>query len=316
MQIQKIELNKIYKGDAYNLLKFIDTESIDISISSPPYFNQREYTYPEEIGQETTIEQYINHLSIVYSEVMRTLTDRGNLFIVISDVKIDTSLAMVPFKLADALLKKCPGIIFKQIPIWEKPNPPPMNYSSTWVDNYEFVLWFAKGPNYFFNLQHEPYETDITKMSRSIKFGGNKSKFVDLPRYSGKKWKPNPLGRLQRSVWRIAKSSIDTNHPAVYPEELVDKILASACPKMICTKCKRPVYEELEIDNDDNQHAKIIACNCDAHYRRSILLDPFMGSGTSAVCAFKHELDFIGIEYNPNYVHEANRRIKNIKSKI
>lgn len=307
---QDIKLNKIYKGDAYAMLKLVDSESVDISISSPPYYKEREYTYDNEIGQESTLDRYIERLSIIYSEVLRTLTDRGNLFIVICDVKDKGSLQNVPSKLIEAIRKYQPQSIFQQMIIWEKPNPPPMNYVSKWVDNYEFVIWLSKSPNFFFQPQYEPYETDITKLSRDIKFGGNKSKFVDLPRYSGKKWVPNPLGRLQRSVWKIAKSSIDTNHPAVYPEELVTRILNAAVPALVCGSCDRPFYYTLKMEKGKQVS---IENRCEHQvFRKPILLDPFMGSGTSAIAAIKRCCDYIGFEYNPNYVKEANRRINQI----
>lgn len=307
---EEMKLNKIYKGDAYAMLKLVDSESVDISISSPPYYKQREYTYETEIGQEQTLEYYITRLGIIYSEVLRTLTDRGSMFIVICDVKDKGSLQNVPAKLIDAIRSYHPQSIFQQMIIWEKPNPPPMNYVSKWVDNYEFVIWLSKSPNFFFQPQYEPYETDITKLARSIKFGGSKSKFVDLPRYSGKKWVPNPLGRLQRSVWKIAKSSIDTNHPAVYPEDLVTKILNAATPNLICRECARPFYYTLKMQKG-KQVSIENKCEHD-NFRKPIVLDPFMGSGTTAIGAINNSCDFIGFEYNPNYVNEANRRIKQI----
>lgn len=85
--------------------------------------------------------------------------------------------------------------------------------------------------------------------------------------------RPNPQGRNMRTVWSINTSPTREAHFATYPQELVNRLIKAGCPE------------------------------------GGIILDPFIGSGTTAICARKLNRNFVGIELNPDYVELANKRI-------
>ena len=138
-------------------------------------------------------------------------------------------------------------------------------------------------------------------------------------------------------------------HFAVFPESLCEIPIKSGCPEKVCKKCGMPKLQRIEGGNKEafnyrirdvkkgkikhinrkasaeelagTQDSKytselkvktILGCQCDAGNNAGIVLDPFMGSGTTAVVAKKLERNFIGFELNPEYVRIARKRLKNM----
>ena len=77
--------NTVIFGDALHGLKMLESESVDTCITSPPYYNLRDYGKDEQIGRENTPEDYINNLVLVFREVRRVLKKDGTLWINIGD---------------------------------------------------------------------------------------------------------------------------------------------------------------------------------------------------------------------------------------
>jgi site-specific DNA-methyltransferase (adenine-specific) len=162
--------------------------------------------------------------------------------------------------------------------IWEKSNVMPESVTDRCSRSYEFVFFFVKEPkNYFYEQQHEPYETPPKELARYLefdyegqatkdyesalaqnpsdtkrriiegirakataigKFGGNKAEGYGNPTYSGKPWIPQELlGRNMRNVWKIATESYEGQHFAPYPQELCRRCIVSGCPEFICNNC-------------------------------------------------------------------------------
>lgn len=82
-------MNKIIIGDAFEALRHIPDESVDICVTSPPYYGLRDYGVDGQIGMENTPEKYINRLVKVFTEVKRTLKNDGTLWLVIADSYAD-----------------------------------------------------------------------------------------------------------------------------------------------------------------------------------------------------------------------------------
>ena len=152
------------------------------------------------------------------------------------------------------------------------------------------------------------------------------------------------LGRRKRCVWDISTKSFSGAHFATFNEELIETPIKSGCPEEVCKKCgipKEKVYEmeqTSEVKNiDSNTKYKSFEeestvrqgftsetkwkppviksvsykhCNCSEGFEPGVVLDPFMGSGTSAVVALKQNKKFIGIELNQDFIDIANKRIK------
>ena len=93
-------------GDVIEQLKRIPSNSIDLAITSPPYWDQRDYGIKGQIGIEKEPEEYINKLLIAFDELKRVLKDTGSFFLNLGDKYVGKNLQMIPFKLAIKMQSK------------------------------------------------------------------------------------------------------------------------------------------------------------------------------------------------------------------
>ena len=148
---------QIYCGDSLSLLKTFEGNSIDMCITSPPYFNLRDYGTKGEIGQESTIENYLDNLVGVFNVVKTVLKEGGSLWVNLGDVYIDGSLACIPdlFKLRMV----ASGWICRNEIIWHKPNAMPSSAKTRFNNDYEKLFFFTKSKDYYFETQYEPFKS-------------------------------------------------------------------------------------------------------------------------------------------------------------
>lgn len=149
------------------------------------------------------------------------------------------------------------GFVLKNDIIWKKPNGFPNGAAARrrFSINYEHVLFFVKDKSkYYFQTQYEPYVTDPSEWNnKGPRLGGGKAAGYGSAVYSGKYWVPNICGKIKRSIWEINTQKQRDKFYAAYPEKLVEIAINACCPQ-----------------EDD-----------------SIVLDPFLGSGTTALVALK-----------------------------
>jgi hypothetical protein len=181
------------------------------------------------------------------------------------------------------------------------------------------------------------------------KIGGNKAKGYGTRTYSGNPWQPFKGGRIMRSVWEINRVGFAGEHYATYPEQLCITPILATCPRYICKKCghaRHTIYAEerkntrpgnnvgnkksgTEGDPNSSLHKSDLSkyrqeiirtamglstrCDdCSSEFDSGIVLDPFMGSGTTALVAKKLGRRFIGIELKKDYIETANKRLSSI----
>lgn len=307
----------IIEGDALTQLKTLDSESVDCCITSPPYWALRDYKQPGQLGLEPTFQEYINKLIEIFNEVKRVLKRTGSCWVNLGDTyNPEKSLCLIPQRFQIQMVDQ--GWICRNTVIWYKPNCMPSSAKDRFTVDFEYLFFFTKNQKYYFDTQYEPLNPDTLRESRytvnlterkdqetrqglnkwkprkeyeennvqsplSIKkrivnkvyFGGNKYPGQEgIPAtYSGNEWEPNGLGRIKRAVWRISPQPFSEAHFAVFPEKLVETPIKATCPV------------------------------------EGTVLDPFLGSGTTALVALKNARNFIGIELNPDYITIANKRL-------
>lgn len=143
----------VYIGDVRRALKLIPDESVDCVITSPPYWKQRDYKHPEQIGQESSHLEYIEKLVEVFTEVKRVLKPTGTMFLNIGYKYINKELLLIPEMLALELQKNGWALINKII--WHKPNAMPSAVKNRFSNLYEPVFLFVKKEskfNYYFSI--------------------------------------------------------------------------------------------------------------------------------------------------------------------
>lgn len=154
-----------------------------------------------ELGQEPTVELYINHLTEIFKECKRVLKDKGSLWINIADTYIDSGeqrkgLYCVPDRLRIALVND--GWICRMENIWHVLNKMPTSVKDRFNTDHEKMFMFVKQPNYYFEQQY----------------------------VEGKDGKP----RAMRTVWDIPNGASSKSNTASFPEKLVEIPLLATCP--------------------------------------------------------------------------------------
>ena len=317
-----MELNKIYNEDCLEGLKKLPDNSIDCCITSPPYFGLRDYGNDNQIGLEETPEEYVAKLVDVFSEVKRVLKAEGTLWLNLGDSYIakpksnydgkgkslndkaygtgDTTLGYkqsadkfkallgagnyknkdligIPFMVAFAL--RADGWYLRQDIIWHKLNPMPEPVKDRCVKSHEYIFLLSKSEKYYFDyksIQEEATSVDdLEKRIRGGKELWKTQKAQTTYSMSGvgrdrremySKSEDGTYKRNKRDVWTINLKPDLSAHFAVFPEDLIKPCILAGCP------------------------------------RDGVVLDPFMGSGTTARMATMMNRNYIGFELNPEYV--------------
>lgn len=154
-------------GDVEDQLKRLPPKRVDVIVTSPPYYKQREYGAQGEIGQEKTPEDYVKRMVKVAGELRRVLKDTGSYFLNVGDKFIDKKQQLIPFKIAAEMQKN--GWIVRNLIVWHKfPNPMPTSIKNRFNDVTEPIIFFVKDSgkyftyDYYFNLDplRVPPKTD------------------------------------------------------------------------------------------------------------------------------------------------------------
>ena len=147
-------MNKIICGDAQTELKKIETESVDLIITSPPYYKQRSYSEGDdlEIGNEWIINDYFNNLEAVFSECLRVCKRTGSIVFNMGDIYVKKDLQLLPYRFAIRMKDRFspPLKLINEI-TWVKSNPTPKQYNKRLISSTEPFFHFVRSDNYYYN---------------------------------------------------------------------------------------------------------------------------------------------------------------------
>lgn len=293
----------LHVGDALEVLKTLDSESVNTCVTSPPYYGLRDYGHDGQVGRESTPEEFISNLVQIFREVKRVLSKDGTLWVNIGDSYCGTGskgeyqdpknkkgrngqsksltqklegvkskdLIGIPWMLAFAL--RADGWYLRQDIIWHKPNPMPESVQDRCTKSHEYIFLMSKSPKYYFDSDSikEPLsEKSDVEYRNNLRKG--KEYNVKSPYKSNFPSSFNLDGKNKRSVWTVSTKPYSGAHFAVYPPELIETCIKAGCPE------------------------------------GGIVLDPFFGSGTTGETANRLGRKFLGIELNPEYAEIAYKR--------
>jgi len=254
------------------------------------------------LGLEPHPQMFIDHLTEICYEVKRILKTTGSFWLNLGDTyaanrgyqvkqtkdskdgnihggmrlpKNDAwlqpkQLIGIPWRVAIGLQEQ--GWILRNSVIWHKSNHMPESVQDRFTKSYEFFFFFAKNPQYHFNLDavRVPHKYPETFGSRpELGKAGNGRYGVKAGERTG-----NPKGKNPGDMWNIPTKAFPGAHFAVFPDELIEPIIKASCPK------------------------------------DGVVLDPFAGSGTALRVSRKLGRKFIGIELNPEYAKMAEQRVR------
>lgn len=285
----------IIYGDCRDKLKELEPESVQMCVTSPPYWGLRDYGHDDQLGLEETPEEYTANMVEVFRQVKRVIKDDGTLWLNLGDSYAGNNsrastggragygtkregvfnnlsgnlkqkdLVGIPFRVAFAL--QADGWYLRQDIIWHKPNPMPESVTDRCTKSHEYIFLLSKSAKYFFDAEaiKEEAETLPHKMggkrtSKDRNDGDRQNVVIG----DGK--------RNKRSVWSINTQPYSEAHFAVFPEKLIEP----------CIQAGSKVGD--------------------------VVLDPFFGSGTTGEVAERFGRDYIGIELNEDYKSLQRKR--------
>lgn len=326
---------EILQGDCLEVLRTLPSESVNCCVTSPPYWGLRDYGVKRQLGSERTPDEYVANMVALFGEVRRLLVPDGSLWLNLGDCynaynhnrgpavglnsnhhKIQPSadrglsapglkpkdLVGIPWRVAFAL--QADGWWLRGDHVWGKPNGMPESVSDRPTRSHEYVFLLTKSDRYYYNsdaVRTAPKASTITRLAQDVENqrgseranGGAKTNGTmkavrktdkqrgHTRRHAGFNDRWDAMEREQqmengaqlRSVWWIPPAQCKASHFAVMPQRVAQICILAGCPE------------------------------------GGTVLDPFLGSGTTALVAQKNGNSAIGIELNPEYVKLAKQRV-------
>ena len=305
-------LNNIFNQDCFEGIKNLPDNSIDCCITSPPYYGLRDYGHDAQIGLEKTPEEFVAKLLTLFTEVKRVLKPEGTLWLNMGDsfasgksrystkpntleskengaakygktmkgerpdfyyhpfIK-DKDLIGVPWMLAFALRNS--GWYLRMDIIWNKPNPMPESVQDRPTKSHEYIFLMSKSAKYYYDADAIKTEMNCNEHDKRSRKGRKRFPTELINGIRGNT--PDKIYEWanKRSVWTVNTKPYAKAHFATFPELLIEDCVKAGCPK------------------------------------DGIILDPFMGAGTTALVALKLGRKFTGFEVNEEYLSIANERL-------
>lgn len=306
-------INKILCGDAAEVLKTLPEDSVQCCVTSPPYYGLRDYGAAGQLGLESDVDDYLNKLLAIFDEVHRVLKPDGVLWVNIADsyagsgkggakdpsnaakykqgsnkgscasakiAKIKSSLPaknlmLVPQRFV--IRMQSAGWIVRDDIIYEKANPMPESVKDRLTNSYEHIYMFAKNKKYYFNAEAA---TEAAIGFNNDPIAGSKGALGNLQtrrrrlNYNLKNIESKTGLRKMRNVWKMSTASGKSSiHYARFPDELARR------------------------------------CITLSSHEGDLILDPFVGSGTTCRVASRYGRYYIGIDINADYCAAAMRNI-------
>lgn len=280
--------NRFIVGDCVEVMKDLPSKSVDLVLTSPPYADQRDYGTE---GSSISPDDYIKWFAPKARQIKRVLKDNGSFILNINDKTVDGFQHLYAFELMIYLCKKV-GFHLVRDYIWYNPATPPNVFSrggyGRTKKSHEYCFWFSKGSEWTFNLDpiRKPYGKDMDKFLQGKGKGDRtENSRPSTHNFNCEKVWANKGGSDPGSV--ISLGNTNSNdlfsklckergiaHPARFPEKLAEFFILSGTEE------------------------------------GALVLDPFSGSGTTALSAARNNRRWIGIDANADYSELARARME------
>ena len=288
---KKIEIEEVtskfllLEGKSQDVLKKFPDNVFHTVVTSPPYWSLRDYFNDEQLGQESTPEEYVKNVVSIMREVKRTLRKDGTVWFNIGDSYNNSSgfcratkgwdrkgrdkgsadkkaikhktikvkdLVGIPWRVAFALQKD--GWYLRCDIIWEKTNPMPDGAKDRPTRGHEYIFLLSKSPQYFYDYYR--VLEDTKEQPESIQgFGANEQE--GTYRQDQERTFEHYGKRNKRAVWRQSVSTYRGKHFATYSPKLITPcIQASVSDDGCCAACGTPWVRDFEKVREDADNAK------------------------------------------------------------
>lgn len=308
----------ILVGDCRDTLRSLPDQSVHCCVTSPPYYGLRDYGVEGQLGLEPTPDEYVAQMVSVFREVRRVLRDDGTLWLNLGDSYATQGIAGpqrdasgglgggrdlgtrgrqqsrisstgilrsvpvglkpkdlvgIPWRVAFAL--QADGWYLRQDIIWHKPNPMPESVKDRCTKAHEYIFLLSKNERYYYDAEAIKEPETTRPQNWTLRQFGQAGVRVQSGSKPMQKAQVGQSGRNRRSVWTVSTKPYPGSHFAVFPPALIEPCILAGCPE------------------------------------GGTVLDPFGGSGTTAMVALKHGRNAILCELNPKYIELMHERCGN-----
>jgi DNA modification methylase len=320
--------NTVLVGDALDQLRRLPDASVDCLVSSPPYFQLRDYHHPDQLGLEPNIETWVERLVEVLVEARRVLKPTGTIWLNLGDSYArqpasgapPKSLLLGPERLCLELVRR--GFTVRNKIVWAKTNPMPASVRDRLNTTWEPLYLLVSGRDYYFDLDaiRIPHRSQPTaRPTGTARRSQTKHQHwrgplagdqAGLERLHTNGTAGHPLGKNPGDVWTTASSNYRGDHGATFPEALIEPAILAGCPERLCRNCDRPWTRTIKNLGRLAVRGELAPdCACGRWWRRGVVLDPFIGSGTTAVVAERLRRDWVGIDIRADFATQTYQRL-------
>ena len=308
-----MKTNEIYNEACLDTLNRMPNDFLDCVITSPPYWQLRDYGYDGQWGLEPTFQEYLEHLWEMMDEIYRVLKPTGTCWINLgdtynsggntrsnkdgqvegaishqylentgftkTDIKLNGKpkcLLLIPHRFAIGCIDR--GWIMRNDIIWAKRNGMPESCTDRFSKKHEFFFFMVKSEKYHFDLdliRDKHKDSSLKRIEYGWKSEHDSIGHIDTEKMGDRFC--NPLGKNPGTIsdfWDIPTKPSSNEHYASYNDELIRKPILSGCPE------------------------------------GGLIYDPFMGTGSTAEASLRANRNFIGSEMSEKYIAIANKRLE------
>ncbi len=324
------EANRIIQGDCLEVLKTIPDQSVQLVLTSPPYFSLRRYSNSDkEVGIEKTWQEYVTKLTEIFMECYRVLRDDGSFYLNIGDCYIgsggkrgdqtnvispnwtptygeapkDAKLKPgcrlgLPWRVAFSLCDN--GWILRSPIVWIKAQSVPESVPNRYSAKHELIFMFVKKMAYYFDLNaiRVPFmkSPEMGIVYREVE----RYKYTDEDAEGAVKNKRIYDGMARKSTMEVLQNMVKAGKNGANPGDwmLIPPARTKAAHFAAYSEelCTRPILASSRPGD--------------------IVLDPFSGTGTTSVAAKKLGRNYIGIDVNPDYIKMSEERLSTTDSML
>ena len=269
------DMFEIYNKSSKDMSE-VPSESVDCIVTSPPYLSQRQYTRAnkDEIGNEKSLDEYLDNLLEVFSQCKRVLKPTGSLFLIIGDSYKNQSAQLIPDRLAIRIIDEL-GLYLRNDLIWWKKGYAPESVTNRWTLSKEHIFFFTKSNSkYFFNGDNIriPYTTEgIDRKPPRHYNNGQEQNITPSLRH--------PIGKMPPDVIHTARFTNpvevdELGHSAPFPTRLIEPFISATT---------EPGF---------------------------VVLDPFSGSASTGIVALENGCYYVGYEISKQFANMGRKRLK------
>lgn len=330
--------NALLHGDSVEVLKQFPDESVNCVITSPPYWGVREYSGDGHLGQEDTVDEFIDNLLEIFAEIRRILKDDGSFWLNIGDTYNNKDLAGVPWRVALALKDRQDWVMRNDI-IWNKVKGNPSSANDRMRVMHEYIFHFTKQTDYYYDMDSirgkEDFELDYKEngdvVSPTGVSGARYRRQINNNDALSAEEKQNAKDALDEHLERMKNREIKDFRMVIRDEQRSThgdsedlsgraRELAETGFYFLRYNADGPVPENIwdivpEDEHRDDSHCAVYPVElCEKPIKATcpedgVVLDPFVGTGTTVVAANKYGRRGIGIDASEDYLETAQDRL-------